>query len=493
LQFRTWLLLAALMLLPLAPSARAADRPNVVVLMTDDQTVEDLDAMPRTRALLGGHGVSFDRSYVSYPVCCPSRATYLSGQYAHNHGVLGLYPPTGGYSRFDHSNALPVWLERTGYATAHIGKYMNGYRMRVAGGVPPGWTEWYGAVDGSTYLMWGYTLNENGVGHTYGTPFGQDPRLYQTDVYRDKAVDFIERRAPSARPFFLSVAFLAPHHESFAVRRLTGRFVRPAPRHAGRLADERLPWSPAFAERDLGDKPFFVRRARPLGVAADERIAARFRQRQESLLAVDDAVAAIVKTLRRVGELDDTYVIFTSDNGFMQGEHGVPIGKLLPYEPSTRVPLLVRGPGLPAGRVARALVGNVDLAPTILDVTGATPGRVLDGESLIPFALHPRRLSRRPLLHETGGHRVVRVRDQDASGGRAVKPVLGYRALRSNRWLYVEYRNGSKELYDLRRDPYELHSLHTAPRYAALRGLLRRELQRLDGCSGAECRRPLAR
>src|SRR4051794_36997525 len=215
-----------------ARAEATGSRPNIVVFMTDDETVAELSGMPHTRALIKRRGVRFDRSYVSYPVCCPSRATFFSGQYAHNHGVMGLYPPTGGYARFNRWNSLPVWLERAGYATAHIGKYMNGYGTQVRADVPPGWTEWHGAVDGSTYRMWGYTLDENGRRRTYGSPFVEDPRLYQTDVYSRKAVDFIKRRASGRRPFFLSVAFLAPHHESASIRAVTGKLVRPAPRDA---------------------------------------------------------------------------------------------------------------------------------------------------------------------------------------------------------------------------------------------------------------------
>jgi N-acetylglucosamine-6-sulfatase len=351
---------------------RQSSRPNVVVLMTDDETVQDMAVMPRTRALLGAHGVTFARSYVSYPVCCPSRATFFSGQYAHNHRVMGLYPPTGGYARFNRWNSLPVWLERAGYVTAHIGKYLNGYGTQVPADVPPGWTEWHGAVDGSTYRMWGYTLNENGRRRTYGSPFAQDPRLYQTDVYSRKAVDFIKRRASGRRPFFLSVAFLAPHHESASIRAVTGKLVRPAPRDARSLANLSLEPTRAFDEADMTDKPPFLRRT-PLRLRAMDRIAEHFRQRQRSLLAVDDAVQAIVDALREQGELRNTYILFTSDNGYMQGEHDVPSGKMLPYDPSTQVPLLLRGPGIPSGQVSDELVGNVDLAPTIVQIAGPAP------------------------------------------------------------------------------------------------------------------------
>jgi N-acetylglucosamine-6-sulfatase len=432
---------------PSQPEARGG-RPNFVVLMTDDQTVSDLEVMPRTRRLLADRGVRFASSYVSYPVCCPSRATYLSGQYAHNHHVMGLYPPTGGYPRFDRDNALPVWLEDSGYATAHIGKYLNGYGSELPADVPPGWTEWYGAVDKSTYEMWGYTLNENGELHTFGSPFEEDPRLYQTDVFRRRAVSFIRRRSRGRRPFFLSVAFVAPHHEIPFVRSRTGHLVRPAPRDAGTLAYDPLPESPAFDEASLADKPAFLQRHPRLNRADIAAIAGRRRDRQESLLAVDDAVAAIVAALRRSGELGNTYILFTSDNGYMQGEHDVPSGKMLPYEPSTAVPLLVRGPGIPAHEVSRELVGNLDLAPTILDAAHARPGKVIDGRSLLPFARNPRKRSGRPLLHETGGRRYVLTRDEDLGGASDLRRVMSYRAVRTRRWLWVEYREGARELYD---------------------------------------------
>jgi N-acetylglucosamine-6-sulfatase len=469
--------------------APSPDRPNVVMLMTDDQTVDDLDVMPLTRRLLGGDGVTFSRSYVSYPVCCPSRATYLSGQYAHNHGVLGLYPPRGGYGRFDRWNSLPVWMRHAGYVTDHIGKYLNGYGSQVPDDVPPGWTEWHGAVDESTYQMWGYTLNENGTRHTYGSAFDEDPRLYQTDVYRRKAIDFIDRRAGGRRPFFLSVAFLAPHHEIPEIRHGTGHLVRPAPRHLGVLEDEPLPASPAFGERDLGDKPAFVRADGPMTDGERTYIASRHEDRQESLLAVDEAVEAIVRTLRRDGVLDHTYIFFTSDNGYMQGEHDIPSGKVVPYDPSTQVPLLLRGPRIPHGGVSQELVGNIDLAPTIVAIAHAHPGKTMDGRSLLPFARDPTKRTRRPLLHETAGPRYTPAREQDAGEVGPVLPVLGYHAVRPARWLYVEYAGGPRELYDLRGDPYELHSLDRNPDYDAIQADLHKVLHRLIHCKGATCRK----
>ncbi|HEY1276675.1 MAG TPA: sulfatase [Thermoleophilaceae bacterium] len=467
---------------------RVQRRANVVVLMTDDETVEDMAVMPQTRALLGDEGVTFDHNYVSYPVCAPSRASFFSGQYAHNHRVMGLYEPTGGYIRFDRSNDLPVWLQDAGYVTAHIGKYMNGYGTEVKPTVPPGWTDWHGAIDGSTYKMWGYTLDENGRRHTYGSPFIEDPRLYQTDVYREKAVRFIRRRAPSDRPFFLSVAFLAPHHEAASVRARTGMFVRPAPRHRNTLDGLPFVSTRSFDEPNVSDKPAFLRR-HPLGFDALDRIVERRRERQRSLLAVDDAVVAIVDQLRRSHELDDTYIVFTSDNGYMQGEHDVPTGKMLPYEPSTRVPLIVRGPGIPRGRTSHELVGNIDLAPTLVGIAHAHAGKPMDGRSLLPYARDPDLRSNRPFLHETGGRRFVPARDLDQDGTPRTRSVLSYRAVRTDHWLYIEYRGGARELYDLKRDPDELHSHHDDPRYAGVRHVLHRLLERLAKCRGASCRR----
>lgn len=464
-------------------------KPNVVVLMTDDQTVEDMAVMPKTRALIGAKGVTFAHNYVSYPVCCPSRATYFSGQYAHNHHVMGLYPPTGGYIRFDRWNSLPVWLQHAGYVTNHIGKYMNGYGTQVKADVPPGWTEWHGAIDGSTYKMWGFTLDENGHRHTYGSPFVQDPRMYQTNVDQRLAVDFIRRRASSKRPFFLSVAFLAPHHEAASIRAVTGQLVRPAPRYANALRGDPLATSRAFDEANTSDKPPFLRRG-PMSLGVEEKIVEHQRQRQRTLLSVDDAVQAIVHELAAAGELNNTYILFTSDNGYMQGEHDVPSGKMLPYDPSTQVPLLVRGPGIPHGKVSSELVGNVDLAPTILQVARAHAGLTEDGRSLLPYAQDPALRTDRPFLHETGGLRFIPVRDQDQDGEPAVRRVLSYRAVRTNRWLYVEYRTGARELYDLLKDPNELHSHYPDPRYAHVRHVLHRLLERLANCKGAACRRP---
>jgi arylsulfatase A-like enzyme len=459
-------------------------KPNVVVIMTDDQTYRDMAAMPQTRALIGAAGATFTRNYVSYPLCCPSRATYLTGQYAHNHHVRSTVPPDGGVEALNANHTLPVWLRSAGYDTIHIGKYLNGYGLRRAPKVPPGWTDWHGAIDKSTYQMWGYKLYENGVTNTYGNYYTPDPALYQTDVLRDKALEAIRAHAGGERPFFLSLMFVAPHGEVVPPGTSTQPHIRPAPRHAGVFATLPLPRDPAFDEMDISDKPPEVRRLRTLRPGVSSRIVRDFRARRESLLAVDEAVGALVGELAAIGQLDRTYILFTSDNGFFQGEHRIAKGKYLAYEASTRVPLLMRGPGIPAGTVSGELVANVDLAPTILDVAGTTADVPQDGRSLLPYARDGTLRSERPILHEglVGGDA-----DDETASGR----VRVYYAIRTARYLYVKWRGGARELYDLRRDPYELRSRHADPRYAAVAEQLGLEVKRLRGCEGEDCQIPV--
>jgi N-acetylglucosamine-6-sulfatase len=494
---RAVLVTAAALLIPAggasaqdADPGAAASGPNVVVVMTDDQRFDDMAALPKTRRLIGQAGVTFTRSFASYPVCCPARATFFTGQYAHNHNVLCLYPSCGGgYGRLNQREYLPVWLERAGYATAHIGKFLNGYGSERPPDVPNGWTEWYGLVDHSTYRMWGYDIFENGDRRTYGRVLREVPRYYQTDVLSGKAVQFIRRRAGGDAPFFLSVAYLAPHHESGRTQRLTGKLVRPAPRHRQRFAHTALPKPPSFNESDLADKPWFVGRwNRAISARREAAILKRMHERWASLPAVDDGVEAIIGALRRTGELDNTYVIFTSDHGFMQGEHRIPQGKMVPYDPSTQVPLLIRGPGIPRGRATKALVGDVDLTPTILDATPARAPRALDGRSVLPFARNVNLRSLRPLLHTTAGQG-ARGRTNTREGKtRGTQPrVPAWSAVRTTRWLYVEYKGGQRELYDLKRDHWQINSVVGDPRLRVRIRTLRRILSDLERCRGPSC------
>lgn len=447
-------------------AAPAAARPNVVVIQTDDQSLSTMHAMQRTQGLIGGAGVSFDRYYASYSLCCPSRATLLTGRYAHNHGVESNVPPAGGYWAFDDRSTLPVWLQRAGYATAHVGKYLNGYMF----GVPRGWSEWYTGIDPTTYRYHDYLLNENGVPRWYG----RRERDYQTDVLTRKAVSVIRRRAPSDRPFFLSVDYMAPHDEIKGVPRLTPATPpTPARRHHGAFADAPLPADPSFDEADVSDKPAHVRARPPLTDADRAEAQARYRARLEALLAVDEGVEQIVGALAAAGELDETYVLFVSDNGWLEGQHRYAHGKRAIYEPSMHLPLLVRGPGIPAGSSSSALAANVDLAPTILELTGAVAEDELDGRSLVPVLRAPATTWDRDVLHELV-----------AGGGDP--PFTGVRT--EDDLVYVEHGTGEHELYDLRTDPFQLDSRHDDPAYADRQEALAARLAELRDCRGATCR-----
>jgi|GEM_PF-79798 len=457
-------------------------QPNIVVVMTDDQNVEQMGALRRVRRLIGGRGTTFARNFSTFPLCCPSRATFLTGQYSHNHGVRGNSPPDGGFYKLDSSNTLPVWLGGAGYATAHIGKYLNGYGTRDPRQVPAGWQEWMGSVDPTTYNFRSFCLNVSGQLVRYGqaprracpAPVTQRRGTYQGDLYTRLAVDYIGRRAPSAQPFFLSVAYLAPHSGGPNDGGRCDGSAKPAARHRTRFAGAPLPRPPGFNERDVRDKPVSIRRLPRLDVRDIAQIRTRYRCRRASLLAVDEGVEKLVEALRAAGELETTLFVFTSDNGFFGGEHRVPGGKFKVYEPSVRVPVLIAGPGVPPNARVDQLTGNVDLAATIVKAARATPGRVLDGVSLVDVARSPQAFSGRPILL--------------ANGPSGPQGDPHYAAIRTSRYKYVEYVTGERELYDLRVDPFEQRSVHRSRRYRGVRARLATQLRSLRTCAGATCR-----
>jgi len=458
------LLLSSLLRNP-APSPVAENRPNVLVIMTDDQRVEEMRVLPKTRALLQANGTTFENSFVSYSLCCPSRSTFLTGQYPHNHGVVANGGPNGGYQRLDHTNTLPVWLQEAGYYTAHVGKYLNNYGVDSPE-PPPGWSLWFGLIDPSTYKLFDYTVSNDGVPVSYGHAAGD----YQTDVLAAEAERLLRSRAGASQPFFVTVAPVVPHLE-----RINGGQSppRPAPRYQGRFAGETLPVKASFSEADVSDKPAHIRRLPALSPTKAARETTVYRARLASLLAVDDLVERLVDALAETGQLERTVILFTSDNGFLLGEHRIVDQKYYPYEESIRVPLILRGGGFPAGATATQQVSNIDLAPTIVALTGAKPRRVMDGRSLLPLALEPAQ----------GKDRTLLIEGVNAGTG---KP--SFQAVRDPRWLYAEYATGDRELYDLVKDPLELRSRHAAAALAAVRTDLARRLARLRSCSGATCR-----
>jgi N-acetylglucosamine-6-sulfatase len=453
----------------LAPPALA--QPNVVVIMTDDQTAATVPMMPQLNALLGTDGTHFEQAIASFPLCCPSRATNLTGQYAHNHGVLHNAGPFGGFAALDHTNTVPVWLRAAGYRTMHVGRYLNGYKFED--GVPAGYTDWYGSPHSNAFNYTSWKVNENGVLRSY--PDNDRPDEYQTDQSTRRAVGLIEDAAPSERPFYLSLWYVAPHRGGprDPDDPASPGTPSPAPRHRDAFAGYTMPRWPHFNERSMYDKPQVVAdrpRFTPEKVAGIEE---NWRQELESLLAVDEGVANIVDALRRTGELENTLIVYMSDNGFMHGEHRALAEKVLPYEESIRIPLLMRGPGIPRGRVDSRLVANVDVPATILDATDVVPGRVVDGRSLLDLASDPGEEWGRDILIENG---------------RGANGIPTYRGIRNYRFLYVEHQTtGEYELYDLVEDPFQLGSRDGHERYRPVQRDLRRRLRQLRSCAGTSC------
>ncbi|HYO31081.1 MAG TPA: sulfatase [Thermomicrobiales bacterium] len=442
----------ALALLPglLPPGlARAAAPPNIVVVVTDDMRTSDWQALPKTKKLLAD-GTTFLNFFLTTPTCCPSRTSILTGQYAHNHGVLtneDKGAPTGGLTAFRRQDladdTVASALGRAGYRPGIVGKFLNGY---AAGDRPiEGWDRWVVPADK------GYTDFELNVdGET------RRERGYSTDVLRDEAVRFIEE-TPDRQPLFLYFAPKAPHGPA-----------TPAARHRDRFRDATIGRDAAFDEAALDDKPAYVRRKSPLDDRDERRLDQLERDRLATLLAVDEAVAAIGETLDAEGRLEDTYVFVLSDNGFLLGDHRME-GKGSPYDGSVRVPMLAWGPKFDRGTDER-LVGNIDIAPTIADVAGVRLPAA-DGQSLLD------RSAREAILLE-------RFKD-------GAKPT--YEAIRTARWLYVEYATGETELYDYREDPDETNNLlaeaneDEGGRTAEV-GALSRLLAELAGCKREGCR-----
>jgi N-acetylglucosamine-6-sulfatase len=444
-------------------------RPNIVVVLTDDQTTADLSVMHETRRLLKRTGTTFTNSFATYALCCPSRTTLLTGQYAHNHGVLANRPPHGGYPAFRREvnphHTLPVYLHRAGYRTGLVGKFLNYYGTTVPLEIPEGWDYWQALTIGESW-MYGYTLDSNGHLVTHGS----SPSDYQTDVLSRKADRFVRASAGRRRPFFLLLAPGAPHEEpaSFFPPH-PHRNPRPAPRDLNRFDHRRLPHPPSFNERQIGDKPPFLRP--PRLDRTDRRDLLRlYRSRLECLLAVDDAVRRLVHNLRITGELDNTVIIFTSDNGYLLGEHRLQ-GKGLPYQESVRVPLIIRGPGFPAGARRSQLAANIDLAPTIVDLAHARGRRRMDGVPLTRLARDPALGAGRDILFE-----------RSRFEGKA------FASVRTARWVFTKYAPRGRELYDLTQDPYEIHNRGRSPAYAVVRKALLPRLRALRHCKRSECR-----
>jgi N-acetylglucosamine-6-sulfatase len=444
---------------------------NVVEIMTDDQTAASLAYMGNVNTLLGGDGTTFDQAIDSFPLCCPSRATNLTGQYAHNHGVLHNNPPFGGFIQLDGTSTLPVWLQGAGYRTMHVGRYLNGYEAKY--GIPPGWTDWVGLPHSAAFNYFAWKAFDHGVVRDY--PDAAHPGEYLTDFETRKGIELIDDASTGDKPFYLSLWYTAPHRGSPRdpddPRR--PQTPSPAPRHRDAFAGVRMPRVPSFNERSMYDKPQVVADRPRLSPELAAGVEENWRQENEALMAVDEGVAQIVEALRRNGQLDNTLIVFMSDNGFMHGEHRALAEKVLPYEESIRIPLVMRGPGVPQARVDHRLVGNVDVASTILDATDTMPGRLQDGRSLLELLADPGAEWGRDILIENG---------------RGANGVPTYRGIRTYRYLYIEHRTtGEFELYDLVADPYQLQSVDGHELYAKVQRDLASRLRELNSCVGVDC------
>jgi N-acetylglucosamine-6-sulfatase len=518
---------------PLDPNP---DPPSFVVIQTDDQTLDGLyetfsafpgaaetRAMPNTLEEIAGKGMTFNRYYVPYPLCCPSRVSLLTGRYSHNNGVKGNIQPNGGYYGFSFraaaSHNLATWLQGAGYRTIHIGKFLNGYGDEPyddGSHVPPGWDAWHTILKADTnHYFYGYQLNNNGqISEPYGDPGSWETReyglrdpagcpfeplearpcLYATDVFSWMARE--EMLATSTeQPLYLQVDYTAPHGD---FRRPAG--PEPAPRHYDWFKGARLPHdrSEGFDEGNVEDKPRFIRDAEHLTPNEKRTYRVYYEKQLDSLRSIDDGVKTILDTLGQLHRLRNTYILFTSDNGFFFGEHRLLGGKFLAYEPATHLPFLIRGPGIPQDSSTGELAANIDIAPTILDIAGVEADKSLDGRSLVPFLRDPELRSRRPILFES----FVETSDVNAQGAISAAPASrgnsatasllappkDYEGIRIGPYKYIAWPTGEKELYDINKDPNELNNIAKVPNFYPIRNFLHRQLRRFENCHGRECR-----
>lgn len=468
--------------LALTISQQPAVGQNIVVVMVDDLDMKTARALyvggwvPTIESVFS-NGTIFTESFVTTALCCPSRATFLTGQYSHNHGVLGNIPPSGGVEPFNDFSTLATALDQAGYYVGHVGKYLNGYGT-VPGGdgaldplyIPPGYDWWAGLV-ANPQPMYDYEINLNGE----LVQFGSLASDYQTDVLAALATSFI---GSAGRPFFLIVTPAAPHVEpGYELPGCSDPWrnsIRPAPRHLGILDGAVIPRSPAFNEADLSDKPPAIQslsRMRNQDIACNDQIA---RDQAESMLAVDDLVAELVAAITATGELNDTIFIFTSDNGYFHGEHRL-TQKVFAYDEGIRVPLVIARPGDSTRRIVTDYVLNNDLAPTVAELAGTQMGHAVDGRSLVPL------LDGQPIAWRT------RFLVEFLGSVQKWPGLPNFQVARSRDYYYAEWSDGALELYDLELDPHQLRSVHTEASYDSVLADMQQKLTDLSTCAGVQC------
>jgi arylsulfatase A-like enzyme len=415
-------------------------------------------------------GTTFTDYFVTDSLCCPSRSTTFTGKFPHNTGVFTNSGADGGYEAFNahgnQQNTFATALRATGYRTGMMGKYLNGYQPEDP--VPPGWSEW--DVAGNGYPEFDYSLNENGRVVKYG----HQPSDYLTDVLNRKGQDFIARSAKAGRPFMLELATFAPH----------GPF-NPAPRDADKFPGLKAPRGPAFNEADMSDKPAWIKDHPKLTKKQTTKLDTTFRKRAQAVQAVDKMLGDLQTALKANGVARDTYIVFGSDNGFHMGEHRLMQGKMTAYDTDVHVPLVVTGPGVAAGHKSAELAQNTDLCPTFEDLGGAEVPASVDGRSLVPFFTgDTAKQTRDAVLIEHHGPDHA-ANDPDLPTRASGNPP-SYEAIRTTHEVYVEYADGSREYYDLARDPNELDNSVSGLPATRLKELSS-TLHRLEKCSGTDC------
>lgn len=472
LKMRTFIVasLALLLFLSISQAVSAASQPNIVFILTDDLDEGVFDKNVGLQTLLTEQGTKFDNNFVSISLCCPSRVATLRGQVAHNSGIFTNSAPDGGFAKVYadglENSTIATWLQDAGYRTALFGKYLNGYPNGAPSNtyIPPGWSRWFSPNGGSPYSEYNYYVNDNGKTVYYGSSEAN----YGVDVISGKTAGFIRDTVTNYpdKPFFIYIAPYVPHGPA-----------TPPKRYLNDFPNAIAPRTPSFNELDVSDKPQWIRSKPLLTSTQISNMDDLYRKRRASLKAVKDLVQNVIDTLNSTGQLDNTYIFFTSDNGFHQGQHRLNSGKNGPYEEDIRVPLVVRGPGVRSGQVYYKLTGNIDFAPTFAELAGVTPPGFVDGRSLVPFLKGtPPIVWRKAFLLEHGGPSITQassdpaLEPQDAfdiqaqqTGGAPI--FAGIRtannAIGTNSPLtYVEYDTGERELYNLSEDPDQLDNAY---------------------------------
>jgi arylsulfatase A-like enzyme len=448
------------------PAANTAQRINIVFILTDDLSWNLVQYMPHVQQMQRD-GATFVNYFVTDSLCCPSRTSILTGRFPHNSGIYRNTGNDGGYQAFQAHGLEPTTfataLAAAGARAGMLGKYLNGY-LPARHAPAAGWALW--AVAGNGYRNFNYNLNLNGR----IVPHRDAPEDYLTDVVSGLAQNFI--RGTSGQPFLVEIATFSPH----------APYV-PAPRDANAFPDLRAPRTPAFnAAPDAGAVRWLAqhRALTPDDMAMIDR---DFRRRAQSVLAVDAMIAALQQAVAAAGQSGNTYFVFSSDNGYHMGEHRLMPGKMTAFDEDIRVPLIVTGPGIPAGRVVEQIAENVDLAPTFLELMGAPPLATADGHSLAALLRGQSPADWRTLALVEHRGPVTDTSDPDMPAVRSGNPTT-YEAIRARDWVYVEYADGEREYHDRTSDPNELQNSFAAlppARQAALHAMV----QAAAGCRDA--------